>query len=290
MLVPRLARRPLAHSPPHQLAPRGIDLTASVDSTGFEVQDRSPYDWHGLKRSSTDSAWVLWQYTLAGEGRLTWEGRTQPVRPGTAMVLVIPHDHRNWLPPGGRWQHFYLSCSGATLVAAWQSVIARRGPLFALAPDHPLVDLAAATCCDALDGRLRSPWAASAAGYRLAMAMYELAHGEPADTTLPPAIARARDLAQARACDGLGVDDLAAAAGLSRHHFTRRFTAALGLSPGVYLEERRLERASELLRDRALTVAEVARRCGYADPAYFCRAFRRRRGSSPDAWRQRMPA
>jgi AraC-like DNA-binding protein len=68
----------------------------------------------------------------------------------------------------------------------------------------------------------------------------------------PPArhLLRARDLADARYAEPIGVDDMAAAAGLSRAHFSREFRRAFGESPHAYLLTRRLERAASLLRGR----------------------------------------
>src|ERR1700709_1770480 len=50
---------------------------------------------------------------------------------------------------------------------------------------------------------------------------------------VPPArhLLRAKDLADARYAEPLGVDDLAKAAGLSRAHFSREFRAAFGETP-----------------------------------------------------------
>jgi transcriptional regulator GlxA family with amidase domain len=64
---------------------------------------------------------------------------------------------------------------------------------------------------------------------------------------------RARDLADARYTEPLGVEEMAAAAGLSKAHFGREFRRAFGESPYAYLLTRRLERAAALLRstDRA---------------------------------------
>jgi transcriptional regulator GlxA family with amidase domain len=59
---------------------------------------------------------------------------------------------------------------------------------------------------------------------------------------------RARDLADARYAEPIGVTDMAAAAGLSRAHFSREFKRAFGESPRAYLLTRRLERAAALLR------------------------------------------
>ena len=76
---------------------------------------------------------------------------------------------------------------------------------------------------------------------------------------VPPArhLLRAKDLADARYFEPLGVDDLARAAGLSRAHFSREFRRAFGEPPHSYLLTRRLERAAALLRTTDRSVAEI---------------------------------
>jgi AraC-like DNA-binding protein len=46
-----------------------------------------------------------------------------------------------------------------------------------------------------------------------------------------------------------------------------------------------MERAAHLLGDGSLSGKEVAWACGYANPSYFIRSFRRHHGSTPQAWR-----
>jgi AraC-like DNA-binding protein len=48
-----------------------------------------------------------------------------------------------------------------------------------------------------------------------------------------------------------------------------------------------MDRAADLLRTRPLTVREVAQRVGYRQPAQFAKAFRRRHGVAPAAYRRR---
>jgi AraC-like DNA-binding protein len=76
---------------------------------------------------------------------------------------------------------------------------------------------------------------------------------------VPPArhLLRAKDLADARYFEPLGVDDMARAAGLSRAHFSREFRRTFGDPPHSYLLTRRLERAAALLRSTDQSVAEI---------------------------------
>ena len=81
--------------------------------------------------------------------------------------------------------------------------------------------------------------------------------------------------------------EVAKAAGISKRYLHALLADAGETFLGV-LTRVRLDRASELLADRRmgqLQVAEIAWRCGYADPSYFARVFRRRFGAGPREWR-----
>jgi AraC-like DNA-binding protein len=100
---------------------------------------------------------------------------------------------------------------------------------------------------------------------------------------------RAKDLADARYADPLDVDDLAAAAGLSRAHFSREFRRAFGESPHAYLLTRRLERAAALLRTTDRSVAEICFSVGLASLGSFTTSFKRTYGTTPTAYREAFP-
>src|SRR3954465_1802130 len=107
----------------------------------------------------------------------------------------------------------------------------------------------------------------------------------------PPArhLLRAKDLADARYFEPLGVDDLAHAAGLSRAHFSREFRRTFGESPPAYLLTRRLERAAALLRTTDRSVADVCLSVGLQSIGSFTTSFTRTYGRSPTAYRAAFP-
>src|SRR5437870_10058826 len=100
---------------------------------------------------------------------------------------------------------------------------------------------------------------------------------------------RAKDLADARYSEPLGVDDLAQRAGLSRAHFSREFRRAFGESPHAYLLTRRLERAATLLRTTDRSVAAVCFAVGLQSVGSFTTSFTRTYGISPTAYRAAFP-
>jgi len=100
---------------------------------------------------------------------------------------------------------------------------------------------------------------------------------------------KARDLADARYFEPLDVSDLAAAAGLSRAHFSREFARAFGESPHAYLLTRRLERAASLLRGTEHSVMDVCLSVGLKSVGSFTSCFTRTYGMSPTAYRAQYP-
>ena len=108
---------------------------------------------------------------------------------------------------------------------------------------------------------------------------------------VPPArhLQRAKDLADSRYAEPLTVADLAAAASLSRAHFSREFRRAFGESPHVYLLTRRLERAAALLRHTDYAVADICCAVGLTSVGSFTTSFTRVYGLPPAAYRAAHP-
>jgi AraC-like DNA-binding protein len=107
----------------------------------------------------------------------------------------------------------------------------------------------------------------------------------------PPArhLLKAKDLADARYMEPLDVDDMAAAAGLSRAHFSRAFRREFGETPHAYLLTRRLERAAALLRTTDHSVAEICVSVGLTSVGSFTTSFRRMFGKTPTEYRASFP-
>src|SRR5271167_4742285 len=104
---------------------------------------------------------------------------------------------------------------------------------------------------------------------------------------VPPArhLLRARDLADRRYAEPIGVGELAAAAGLSRAQFSRTF----GESPKAYLMTRRLERAAALLRNTDRSVSEICLDVGLVGLGSFTTSFKRHFGRTPTRYRASFP-
>ena len=106
------------------------------------------------------------------------------------------------------------------------------------------------------------------------------ARGQPRVGAEPRRIARVTAMMRAEPERPFSLDDLAREAGLSRFHFLRVFSKAVGQTPHAWLVNQRVNRAQALLR-AGERPAEVAVACGFADQPHLTRAFRRIVGVTP---------
>lgn len=84
----------------------------------------------------------------------------------------------------------------------------------------------------------------------------------------------------------LSVDELADAANLSRRQFSRSFRSETGQSPAKAVEALRVEAARAMLEDSNHSIDVVARETGFSDPERMRRAFLRKFGQPPQAFKR----
>lgn len=97
------------------------------------------------------------------------------------------------------------------------------------------------------------------------------------------ALTRARDLLHASPGRAVSLDELAAAAGLSKFHLLRTFTKRFGLPPHTYHTQLRIAIARSLLAN-GVPISRVALEAGFADQSHLTRHFARHMGLTPGAY------
>jgi AraC-like DNA-binding protein len=103
-------------------------------------------------------------------------------------------------------------------------------------------------------------------------------------------VRRAKELMIADLSEDMPLSRVAAECGLSVRHFARAFRYSTGVPPHRWLLKHRVERATELMNDRALPLADIAISCGFADQSHFTRVFTALVGVTPNAWRRSIGA
>jgi AraC-like DNA-binding protein len=258
-------------------------LHAMPTSTGYELQTRPGYRWDGRMRGQTP--FTVLQHTISGSGMLRYENRTMKIRPGEALLVIVPHNHCYWLESGENWEFFWLSMNGTDALRIHETILDSHGPVLRLKPGS--VDKLAACALRLMQGEAELPGAASAIAYEAAMALYDDTFGPSEDlTSAEPSLGRALQYIAAHLDEALPVEALAAASGLSRAHFSRRFARLTGLAPAEFVLQERMKRAAKLLTaNRQLPVKQIAALVGISDNNYFSKIFRRVYGVSPTEFR-----
>ncbi len=195
---------------------------------------------------------------------------------------------------------------GRTVTTHW----ARAGQL---AHEHPLLTVDA----DPIYVRDGNVWTSAGvtAGIDLALAMVEADHGSDVAQTVArwmvmflhrpggqtqfaapvwvpratrSAVRSAQDYIDTHPADDHRLDLLARRAAMSSRHFSRVFTDEVGETPARYVERIRVEAARAKLESTTSSLDLIARNCGLGTAESLRRAFQRRVGVSPDAYRRRF--
>ncbi len=103
-----------------------------------------------------------------------------------------------------------------------------------------------------------------------------------------PQIRKAEDYLRENYDQNVSFDVLAKQVGMSPRNFIRRFQAATGRLPGVYVQTLRISAAKELLENGAKSVQQVCTQTGYEDVAFFRSLFKRHTGMTPAEYRDRF--
>jgi LacI family transcriptional regulator len=88
------------------------------------------------------------------------------------------------------------------------------------------------------------------------------------------------------ACEGIRVEDVLGRSRLSASTLQRRFKAVLGRTPKEEITRLQMETAKRLLVHTDLPNADIAARCGFAEPKRFITAFHEKVGASPGTFRR----
>ena len=83
-----------------------------------------------------------------------------------------------------------------------------------------------------------------------------------------------------------GVESLATEVAMSVSQLNRKLNALIDQPAGQFIRSLRLQRAADLLKQNAGSVAEICYMVGFNDQAYFSRAFKKQFGISPSEYKK----
>ncbi|WP_244645281.1 AraC family transcriptional regulator [Salinarimonas ramus] len=222
-----------------------------------------------------------------------WRRGVQNYAPAGSLCLVSPDEAHDGAPHGGYFVYRTLYPSAALMREVAEDVAGRtlpRAPWFAPSVvEDPALVAELAALHDALGAADHGAGTLETDERLLAFLGRLIARHGDLDGAPRPAtgerrgVGRARAFIDARFAEEIGLDGLAAEAGLSRTHLIRAFKAETGLTPHAYQVDRRVRAARRLLI-AGEPPAAVATEAGFYDQSHLNRVFKARMGITPGAY------
>ena len=220
---------------------------------------------------------VFW--TVAGSGRIILPGREIVTRAGEVFYHLPGEDHDHHTI-GRKWHYYWFTIDGAHAAEFITSYgYGRESHYAGECPVKLFLELE-------LLLHERTPYAQRHA-VAVAVEILALAGGKLQDLDGRDIVRKFIGIAQESPLDTrLSASAVARQLGVHRTTLYRLFLREMGMTPGSYLQELRIQHALSLLRETELPVKAVAAECGLPYAGYFCRLIRRITGLSPAAYRK----
>jgi AraC-like DNA-binding protein len=229
-------------------------------------------------RGFPSDGWILLR-TLAGRGFVELTGGHRLDCASETLVLLDPRQISRYGCVRPQWVFWWFECGQGSVWPLQTGVVLKvaAGP-----GERRRLELCAR--------RLHA--GVAAAGMASAMLLL-LCHEWHAGYRMVESAARARWASmeqvmrqmQATAQRPMAVGELARLASLSEGRFRRVFRQTAGCAPKAYYENLRLARAVVWLQSGQMKLAEIAQRLNYSSAFHFSRAFKKRYGVPPSAYR-----
>ena len=101
-------------------------------------------------------------------------------------------------------------------------------------------------------------------------------------------INKARLMIRERLESRITIQEIADQLGMGYSNFRKLFKEFTGISPALYQQELRLQRARELLSSTPISIKEIAYRLNFDSPDYFSSKFKAKVGCKPSEYREKM--
>lgn len=98
------------------------------------------------------------------------------------------------------------------------------------------------------------------------------------------------DYLQNHYSENLTIGELCEKFGYSKEHFCRVFKSTTNMTFSIYMQITRVEKAKKLLQETNLDINTISEKCGFSDPCYFTKCFKKYTEYTPTKFRKEMKA
>lgn len=100
-------------------------------------------------------------------------------------------------------------------------------------------------------------------------------------------IRKAYDFIEENFSNDVSLNEVSEELNISSYYFSKLFKDETGEGFVEYLTRRRIDKAKEMLKDPEKSIKEIGCECGYADPNYFSRIFKKSTGMTPTEYKEK---
>ena len=270
----------------------------TVSTVGYdEILPGEEYPTHGHadgyyfnpKKGRTLNEYQL-LYIEQGEGEFhSATVAAAPLRAGD-LFLVFPGEWHSYQPKATTgWKSYWIGFRGPNMDQRVQAgFLSREKPIYHAGYSAEVIRLyrdalAAAQKEEAYVQQLLAGMVNHLVGLMYALERnHELGHNHAHVDMISRARLRIRESLEAP----VTIQQIAEEEGVSYSTFRKFFKEFTGLSPALYQQDLRLQRAKELLATTDLSIKEIAYRLCFDTPDYFSQKFKAKTGMTPREYRQ----
>ncbi|NOY74548.1 MAG: AraC family transcriptional regulator [Kiritimatiellaeota bacterium] len=253
--------------------PSGANLPFSARSVGHYVLNQGD-DEKGQRKNFVELFWGV-----EGVGRFFIDGAWIDLN-ASSVCLFLPGDEHRIECVSEEWEYRWLTIDGPLSVSVVEALGLRRVPKPSVnCPERLLAKLAN----EIRDHSIQGWRMASATAYSILMAACATPESSGSSERIVP---KCVDLIEANFQEGeLNVNWLAERLSVNRSSLSRIFHEKTGITIIEYIIACRTQHALFLLKETDRPIAEIGEECGYPQPDYFSKAFKKNMGKSPREFR-----
>lgn len=236
-----------------------------------------------VKRDKFDS--YLLMYIAAGEGFLTINDKTQPIKANDILLINCykPHIYEASSFLETLWTHFDGNVS-----SDYFSLINERAGSIIRSKNSTLIqDYLLSMIEDFKKNRMINEAILSCNIQRMLAELLMLSmENSPENSTNSNCIDKSIDYIKNNYKNKISLEDISTCVCMSPFHFSRVFKRETGYSPYEYVTMLRINHAKTLLKTTNLLVKEIAFECGFNSETCFIIAFKKHAGIAPSEFRK----
>lgn len=270
----------------------------TVSTVGYEdIAPGDPYPTRGhadgyyfdLRRGRTLNEYQL-LYQPEGEGVFhSAHVKEAPVRAGD-MFLLFPGEWHSYHPLATTgWKSYWIGFKGKNVDDRVKAgFLSPVNPIYHLGYSGDIIRLYDEAYRTAIEEAAYAQQTMAGIVNHLIGMMYSLERNKILGRNREHVdlINKARQRIRESLEENLTIQQLADDMGLSYSNFRKLFKEYTGISPALYQQDLRLQRAKEMLTTTDLSIKEIAYRLNFESPDYFSAKFRIKTGSKPSNFRQ----